>query len=86
MSFWTMRTLNQVVTDHGEIGRTKLGEIRRTEKNVGKSMVLAIRSSPKISRYFPKNVVFLPKTIFGKKLGKIGEKQRKDVRYEKSEL
>ena len=49
-------------------------------------MVLAIRSFPKISRYFPKNVVFLPKTIFGKKLGKIWEKQRKDVRYEKSEL
>ena len=32
MSFWCEMTLSEVVTDHGEIGRTKLGEIRRIEK------------------------------------------------------
>ena len=40
-------------------------------------MVLAIRSSPKISRYFPKNVVFLPKTIFGKNWGKFGKSKER---------
>ena len=86
MSFWTMSTLSEGVTDHSEIGRTEIGGNQEERENVGKSRVFAIGSFPKISRKYPKNVVFLPKTIFGKKLGKIWEKQRKDVRYEKSEL
>ena len=74
------------VTPYSEIERTEIGGNQEERENVGKSSVFAIGSFPKISRKYPKNVVFLPKTIFGKKLGKIWEKQRKDVRYEKSEL
>ena len=79
-------TLNQVVTGYGEIGRTEIGGNQEERETVGKSRVSAIWSFPKISQKFHKNAVFFPKTIFGKNLGKIWEKQRKDVRYEKSKL
>lgn len=36
MSFWTMRTLSESVTDHNEIGKTELGEISRQDERTRK--------------------------------------------------
>ncbi len=49
MSFWTMRTLSESVTGHGEIGRTEIGGNQEERENVGKSRVSAIELSPKFT-------------------------------------
>ncbi len=52
MSFWTIRTLNEIVTDHSEIGRTKLGGNQGDRENVGKSRALVVEHSPKFTPIF----------------------------------
>ena len=42
MSFWTMRTFSEDVTDHGKIGRTEIEGNQEERENVGKSRVSAV--------------------------------------------
>ena len=80
LSFLEEITFNGFVTPSREIGRTEIGGNQEVAENAVKSRVSEIEGFPKISREFPKNAVFFPKTIFGKKLGEIWGKQRNDKR------
>ena len=60
MSFWTMRTFSEDVTDHGEIGKTEIGGNQEDRENVGKSRVSAVEHSLKFTpiSHFWRNEVY----------------------------
>ena len=70
-------TLSKNVTGYGEIGRTKLGEIRRTEKmqeNQWFQQSGVPQKSPDIS---PKTLCFSQKRFLGKNWGKFGKSKER---------
>ena len=68
MSIWCKMTLSKNVTGYGEIGRTKLGEIRRTEK-CRKINGFSNQESPKNLPKFPQKRCVSPKNDFWEKTG-----------------